>query len=365
MRFLNVLTVLALASVSLLAGCDGNEKSKADPVPAAMIVKQIDASSYTDYAYYNLTSQQQVANATDDWHIAFKRNAVILNSGSSGAESVLGAIADQQAEYYDGSGNPVASVFNSATEAGELSSIVDFSDASGLTYIEDSNRPQITGDGSMQNDLMNFGWYLYNRGNHQVSANTDAYWIVRSGVATSYARFRVTGLTQNGFVLDNLSVELHVQSVGSAVFDTAATLFTADFTTPATVSVCYDFDTKSAIACSSAEWDLRFDKNLHIWTNGGVYGSASSGAASSLFTFAQLPAYPNGVSVPRYFADQSGGIFLDYLFYGYNIDGRHQLKPNYRVYVVDTGTEKHKLQITSYYATGASGNYRIRHQKLN
>ena len=57
---------------------------------------------------------------------------------------------------------------------------------------------------------------------------------------------------------------------------------------------------------------------------------------------------------------------MDSNWYAYSLQGQHKIYPNYRVYVADTGSEKYKFQITSYYDPddGTSGVLSLRYAPL-
>jgi hypothetical protein len=72
--------------------------------------------------------------------------------------------------------------------------------------------------------------------------------------------------------------------------------------------------------------------------------------------------------VPIYFSDAAGGIFVESSWYGYNLTGSdNRLWPNYRVYLINAGSDVYKLQILSYYHPQATTSawYSIRYQKVS
>ena len=125
---------IAVASV-LLSACgggssndivDSDDNGGGNGLPDNVSAQQIDASSSDTAAYMNLdtgnvlTMTDEEAAASSDWHLAFKRNNIQLNSGASGPGQVAGAVAADQADFYTNSGEPNSSVFLNATADSEL-----------------------------------------------------------------------------------------------------------------------------------------------------------------------------------------------------------------------------------------------------
>ena len=152
-------------------------------------------------------------------------------------------------------------------------------------------------------------------------------------------------------------------------------------------SVCYDFDTKAAVAgCAGNAWDLKLTGSGvtgTLWTNSGTSGSGSGGAFGGPFehTWAELQTYQNGTTDPTsgaalpaavYAADTAASVFTgsnDILAaaFEYGVTGAstdHSLYPNFRVFLittnsaavvgetttpVTTGDGVFALQVTGYY----------------
>lgn len=314
------------------------------------------------------------AESSADWDIAFKRSTVILNGGISGAGDVSGYFTSNNSEAYDGSGDAVYDWFANATAESEFPDFNAVTSADipldgegnpdGSAFTTDSPLLAVTGDGTSE------GWWLYDFATHTVSANDANWWVVRSDAGDSYAKFHVTEILLEGSPEEwVITLEMDIQGAGE-------TGFTSSYTYTAYIplsgdSVYFDFDTLSEVA-SGGGWDLLIEYNaqathLNIYTNGGMSGPGDGGA---------FPLYdqPGTVSdgsdtshVPFYMTDSAGGIFIDSGWYAYNITGSdHQLWPNYRVYLVYTGTEVYKLQILSYYhpQTAESAWYTVRYEKI-
>lgn len=135
--------------------------------------------------------------------------------------------------------------------------------------------------------------------------------------------------------------------------------------------VCFDFDAPEQVDCEGdvARWDLMFEVDVqsrafNIWTNGGVKGNGD-GAAFGPLSAEEMAQFSAGEQIPGWFSDYFGGVFADSPWYAYDVLGSHDISANGRVYVVDTGTDKYKVQLVSYYgAGGASGQVSVRYVKL-
>lgn len=133
--------------------------------------------------------------------------------------------------------------------------------------------------------------------------------------------------------------------------------------------ICYDFDADAAVACDAVgDWDLMFEadepnRSFSIWTNGGVHG-AGLGASYGPVSPEDAAALRSDRDVNGWFADYYGGIFADVPWYAYDVRGTHDVSANGRVYVIDTGTDLYRVQLTSYYSPGgASGKVGLRFGK--
>ncbi|MEM7293535.1 MAG: HmuY family protein [Pseudomonadota bacterium] len=380
------LLVAALAGLSLLlTACGGGSSSSSDGGGSSSSSSggsgdsftsvQIDATAggfgapaddpANTFTFFNFDTGAVVENPTlrgglmDDWHIAFKRTNIKLNGGVSGPGVVTGSVADSQDEYYDTSGDPDSSVFLNASASLEVGSLDAVTDTSALTFESDKDNPAVVGDGGDES------WYAYDFMTHVVSANTDIWNIARGAAGSSFAKFHVTNIVQ---ATREITLELFVQGSVDVAFSMTPVSWTASIGAGGG-ALCYDFDTTAEVDCTSAaaDWDLQVEvsadgRGWYIWTNGGVRGDGSSGAAFGPLDSGAAMAFVSGASVPNYFSDTQSGVFKSSSWYAYNLTGSHRLWPNYRVYVIDTGSIQYKMQITSYYNNaGTSGYYSIRY----
>ncbi len=122
---------IAIASL-LLSACGGgssndiSDSEGGNGLPDNVSAQQVNASSHDTAAYLNLETGEvlaltdEEAAASSDWHLAFKRTNIQLNSGASGPGQVVGAVAADQADFYTSAGEPNSSVFLNATANSEL-----------------------------------------------------------------------------------------------------------------------------------------------------------------------------------------------------------------------------------------------------
>jgi len=378
-------------AVGVLSGCGSGTKDNG-PVPGddgssnadgGVISQQIDATAggrgaasddpANKYTYFNLATDTVLeltdaeAATSSDWHIAFKRTNFKLNGGASGPGSVKAVVAAAQDGFYASNGDPDNSVFLNASAESERAVLDGVSNIDGLSLEEDRNIPSIKSDGSDE------AWWLYaGPPTHAVSANPDLWWLIKSAAADSYAKFQVTDIVQAS---RDITLSLFIQGVGDSVFSSTATPWTAAIGA-ADGSRCFDIDSAAEVDCNTAatDWDIKVEvvgQAWNIWTNGGVSGSGSGGAFGS-FDSADIVGYvsgtvsASGTDITRmYDQDSVGGVFENNTWYAYNLADNSKLWPNYRVYVIDTGSAQYKLQVLSFYdVAGTSGMIQFRYQNL-
>jgi len=320
------------------------------------------------YSYFNFDSGGVVnltdaeAQTSNDWHIAFKRTKPKLNGGDSGPGEVKAALADSQDDYYAADGKPNNSVFLNATAEQELSSFNTVTSADGLEFKADHKSPEIIGDGGEKS------WFSYDPQTHAITANPDAWNIVRGAAGDSYSTLHVTNIIQ----ADNqITVEMFIQGKDETAFNTTPTTYTANLGAEGGAK-CFDFDTQSELDCTTAaaDWDIQIEvsgRDWNIWTNGGLRGDGSKGGRFGTVGVDTIGNYPDAASVPKFFVDAPSGQLLDQdtRWYAYSLEGKHKIWPNYRVYVIDTGATKYKLQVLRYYNEAAiSGWITLRYAAL-
>ncbi|MGP5792889.1 HmuY family protein [Psychrobacter celer] len=143
-------------------------------------------------------------------------------------------------------------------------------------------------------------------------------------------------------------------------------------------ATCYDFDAKAESSCDGDTWDIKFEnqaRSVKLWSNSGDSG-AGMGGVFGLIDWSDLSRYTNATLDPdtgrdislHYNEDRSGGVFTAKPWFEYNLQGKHQLYPNNRVYMVTTDSSSamtdssvqqpiYALQITNYYNNAGKSGY--------
>lgn len=376
-----------LGAALVLTGCGGGgsdsgtgvEEEGEERVLESVSTATLDATSYDDYTYYDLTNGEVIAlteaeaASSTEWHIAFRRSTIKLNGGTSGPGSVAGAVVAEQADFYTSSGDPDANVFLNATADSELEHLeATYTVPSSL--VEDELVTMLEGSGDVMGTQMDLGWYWYNFMTHQTSLNDTNGWLLRSGEGDSYARFRATALTYDSDDGLDVTFAFDVQVSGTSQISTTAQFMAHVDSTGG--ETCFDFDTNATVACSGTAWDLKMGIEGYSWylhSNGGLSGEGDGAAFGPVTWAGDLEDYTSATSTPDgtniaflYSADSSSGVFESDSWYAYNLTGTHKLHPNYRVYWIDTDADdadapKYLLQVTGYYSdVGVSGNPSIR-----
>ncbi len=138
---------------------------------------------------------------------------------------------------------------------------------------------------------------------------------------------------------------------------------------PGRACVDIDLEPPGVVDCeaSAEDWDYMFeavDGEWMLWTNSGVRGPSTRGASFGPMSLAERSMIQSGRRVPGWFVDTIGGIFTTAPWHGYDVHGTHDITPNYRVYVVDTGGARFRVQVTTYYRDGESGWVTVRFGRL-
>ncbi|AJQ94911.1 HmuY family protein [Gynuella sunshinyii] len=334
-------------------------------------LKDIDANSSTLWTYVNLDSATTVTE-DDEWQLAFKRYEVRVNP-----DLVSLALAASQDDFYNSEGKPIASVFTNATANSELEHLLAEYDFDAMTFNSDTFKTAIGADGTQ--------WYDYDRTTHLLSANDDAWWIIRNSTATSFAKLRVATLSETldstTFQFSDLSMEIefYIQGANDDSFATTASTWTLTAASAA-VNRCYDIDSSDEVDCSSDGWDIQADidfnnRKFDLILNGGVSGSGYAAAYGAL-NDTGISAYSSAsaLNVNQFVSDSWSNAFNDednkWWAYGGDVTGLesdHALYPNYRVYALsmNDSDQIYLVQVVSYYhsSSAQSANPSIRYVK--
>ena len=142
-------------------------------------------------------------------------------------------------------------------------------------------------------------------------------------------------------------------------------------------SVCYDFDAKAEAACTDTAWDIKLvsgGRSADLYTNSGPSGNGAGGAFGGPFVHSWTDLLkwddalvdPAGGAIPAtlYAADTARSVFtgsnaIQAASFEYDLNGTHQLHPNFRVFLITTNSSSvditgadgavFALQVTGYY----------------
>ena len=153
---------------------------------------------------------------------------------------------------------------------------------------------------------------------------------------------------------------------------------TWSFTLPAAgQSLCYDFDAPGAANCSGNNWDVKVvsgGRSAELFTNSGASGSGAGGAFGGPFVhnWSELRQWNDALVDPKagaipatlYAPDTARGVFggtnaIQSAAFEYDLNGAHQMHPNFRVFLVTTNSASaditgaagkvYAVQLTGYY----------------
>lgn len=321
---------------------------------------KINAASYDCWGYISLANGKQVklsdkqAKASNQWHLAFKRNQIKANGGDSGTGKVSVALADKQAEFYNSDKKPISDKFINASADAYQDDLKKIYDASTLSFKMDSDTPAIK------------DWYVYNRSTHKISANTDNFWIIQNSDDSAYVKFR---LTQASY--DSIGFEYHLQTAADAQFQSTKKTLTANVD-KTKKEVCIDFDTAKTLDCTDKNWDIRYESNpqerkINLWLNSTIYGGGKGKALNLKSAQWSVKQYASVDSIiKRHLQEDKSSSVLedkDKTWWAYNLRGQHKLWPNFRTYVIKiknkSTTDYYNLQVVNYYSLGDSGSPEI------
>jgi hypothetical protein len=320
----------SLASLLLLAACDGNPAGGAVDDPAVLTVT-LDGG--TGWAYADLDASAPavaVANpgASAEWDIAVNATSVMLNGGQAGPGGVLGWCLCQN----DGATDAQVQAFTAESQLAAFTAVTAAAaPADPAAWRADSLTSAIS------------GWWTYDMATHAVAANPAKTWYVRTAEGTAFAKVRVVAIaapqrTHAGRVTLEYAVQPSATAPLGAVKQT-------------TVDVAGGrvyFDLSTGAVSSAADWDLALE-GYDIRVNGGASGGGQAGAVAATEAF---DAITNAAAPPAtvFRGDSYGGVFRARPWYRYNLTGSdHQVWPTYDVYLLKRGDALFKVQIASYY----------------
>lgn len=325
-RLLSLAIVLSLAA---LIGCSSDKDpvsskpTTPSPTPTSVWVdtgfwrSTVDATSTTDFTGYSFTSKD---TSTGAWDVAFRRDEVKLNGGTSSTDG--GDAVGVSLGVVD---------FNDVTLA----------DTAGVTWIED-------GIGYFIDD-----WYNYNPNTHALTANRNVYSMV-DAEGDNFVKFRIDSLVGAGMPPDMGTVYItyyyqptaHSHDLSGATSSAAITVESG--------TGYFDFSSGSVVTpadpTTSTDWDLAFSM-YNVMQNCSPIGP---GACAAFYAYTELtdPTNIDGFtaqpSIAPMFPDGPSSVFTNW--YTYTGAPLHRLYSKNYVYLVKTGGKVYKMKIESYYA---------------
>lgn len=337
---------------AVLAACDDDPTGPEDD-PEGLPELTVDASEA--WAWVRLGDPAEVVQVNDpaasaSWHLGFFATSVSLNGGDAGPGDVEAFCLCQNEDLSDA----------------EVAALTDEDGLADFEAVTTSDVP--ADDEAWESDTLVpavNGWYSYDFMTHQLSANPARVFKVRAADGVHFAKVHVTaidGATQAH--PGTVTFELAVQEAAGEAFGDTETIEVDASGGP----VAIDLETASVVDVGTEGWDLEID-GYTIRVNGGVSGDADAGAIWDDETaFADIA--DAGDMDDLYKVDAFGGVFASEeagrQWYRYNLQGNHQIWPTYNVYLVRTGEDVYKVQLTSYYDadSGDSRHITFRYERL-
>ncbi|MBU2979792.1 HmuY family protein [Alteromonas sp. C1M14] len=359
-------TLIASALALSLTACGGSGSSSSSDTEANTDTdtntETSDTSIYGPFStgtasepetvYFDLDTMTTVAITDDEasnnttWDIAFQRTSIWLNGVQDTPVSMY--FTANNSDFYDDDGNALGDRFLAATADSELD------DFTAVTSADIPADEEFTAD--IASSVIGTTFYNYDTSSHEVTAASDAYYIVYSD--SNYTRFHVTDITTSGYYISEITFGIEHQSVldGQSEFgiEQSLTLSTSgcsdnmyvDFDTQTTATVSDDWDLMLTCTDGGAEFALTLADDATVMaTDGMTYTGIDTEAAPYLaFTSDSYTSYAFD-AYPWYYYDSTS----------------HLLYSQYGVYLLKVGAETFKFQITSYYdEDGTSGSYSFR-----
>jgi len=277
-----------------------------------------------DYTYFSFTTGSTVeitdteATESTEWHIAFKRTEIKLNSGVSGPSEVKGFNMTSDTEIVPE----------------DLFSTLSSSDVPSTdSFVKDEAAYAMK------------GWYSYDPVTHIISASKTPYIITTSD--GSYGKIIIDNLQEPG--RSNAGVVSLRWVMGNGT-DLNGEEKTATIDLSSNNEAYFSLANETLVdvddASNSDSWDLHFN-GYTIKMNGGMSGSGKASAMPM-----EGEEFENIAVAPDhgYSSDQSGSIFGATYGGWYNYDGTtHLLSSKNHIYLIDTGNSVYKMQIKNYY----------------
>ncbi|HET6681751.1 MAG TPA: HmuY family protein [Gemmatimonadaceae bacterium] len=340
------MSIVAVAAIA--AACSDSESGGLGPDPDLIVYDSITIDASTGWAGVRLGEPATLVpivgdpSAAADWELAFNATAIMLNGGDAGPGDVAGFCLCANA---------------SATDD-QVLNMTDASEQAAFLAVDESSIP--SADASWQTDgalLAIDGWYNYNPQTHVVSAAPEKIFLVRSASGDAFVKFHVTDITGSTVTFEYAVAPSADQPFGAAQ--------TAQATISDDAPAWFDLETGTVSSTEDpTTWDFAF-VGYSIEVNGGSSGGGSAGAAALDVPFADFTSM-DGIPSSAFTADGFGGVFVESPWFRYNLLGDdHHIWPTFNVYLIRTGDDVYKIQLTSYYdLNGSARRITFRYQKL-
>ncbi|MBL0177609.1 MAG: hypothetical protein IPP98_00575 [Gemmatimonadetes bacterium] len=348
----------AFVALGLFAimGCNGEATLPDTTGPGPTGQVSINATSTTDFRYFNLSTGSEVTvsdpGSSTAWDIAIRRYEVRLNGGVAGTKGVTGV------RVLDNSTLPAATILG-FTPASQLASF------DGVTA---SSIPAASAFTSTDLAETLTAWFRAVNAT-TIVASPSAAWKVRRADG-GYAVVRVAELTLNGFSLASLRLEYRLQPAGGVLGAVQSVTVPAGASdAPGKVLLT----TGSTVTTSGCTWDFAITSAITLAVNPdascptGTYPLESTEAFTTMTSASDAPMYGRFFSalsspIPNGFTADVKPPFL----YGIDPVNQNRLTPTFNVYLVRSGSSTYKLQFLSFYdpTSGESGHVTLRYARV-
>ncbi len=347
--------VVALGLLTTM-GCNGEATLPDNTGPGTTGQATINATSTTDFRYFNLATGAEVTVAnpatSPAWDIAIRRYEVRLNGGVAGTKGVSGV------RVLDNSTLPAATIL-AYTPASQLASF------DGITVASIAATSMFTST-SLAETLT--AWF------RPVSATTivavpAVAWKVRRADG-GFAVVRVAELTLNGFSLASLRLEYRLQPAGGQLGAVqSVTVPAGTAAAPGKVSLT----TGAAVTTTGCTWDFAVTSAITLAVNPDASCPTGTYPLESTESFTTMTSASDAPTYGRFFSTLSSpipnGFTVDLkppFLYGIDPVNQNRLSPTFNIYLVRSGSSTYKLQFLSFYepTTGESGHVTLRYARI-
>lgn len=335
MKKIIIITTLLLLLIALI-GCSDDNPTASTPRATSVWNASggywstvIDATDHTNYKFFSFEANDTVTISggipklngvfTTDWDLAFRRNIIVKNGGSTATTGNV-QVASLGDVNYDN---------------------VTIADTVGLTWTSD-----------FINYFIN-EWYDYNTQTHALTANRFVY-VMKDASGEHYVKFEIDSLYGGAQPPDmgNIIIKYYYQDTTNSLSLAGTPVF--DTINVGASHIYYDFSSGSVVSpvdpANSLEWDI----DIYNYTIAQNSGPSGIGECSAFPAFTELvdstdfDGYTAQPANAPLFMDTEGSALSDWYTYD-----NQKLSSNSYVYLLYNGMNVYKFRIESYY--GVSG----------